>query len=89
MSLGWKAPRNSTELVYPNGLNKGAADDELNISFEPSPNYSKLAEAASGRAHWMRGMQAKTVAEFREQLLEATKIVRGGGAALVEALMEK
>ncbi|KAL1971994.1 hypothetical protein VTN31DRAFT_7213 [Thermomyces dupontii] len=87
---GWNAPRNSTELVYPDGLNKNAADDELNISFEPSPNYAKLAEAASGRPGWLRGSQAKTVAEFREQLLEATKIVvRDRRAALVEALMDK
>jgi thiamine pyrophosphate-dependent acetolactate synthase large subunit-like protein len=45
---GWKAPRNSVELVYPDGLNKGATEDELNISFRPMPNYAALAEAAIG-----------------------------------------
>ncbi|KAI8940627.1 hypothetical protein NX059_001899 [Plenodomus lindquistii] len=44
---GFKAPKHSTALVYPNGLNEGATDDEMNISFEPSPNYAALAEAAA------------------------------------------
>ncbi|CAG8978547.1 hypothetical protein HYALB_00012421 [Hymenoscyphus albidus] len=40
---GWKAPRNSTALVYPDGSNKEATDEELNISFNPSPDYAALA----------------------------------------------
>ncbi|RYP61259.1 hypothetical protein DL770_009823 [Monosporascus sp. CRB-9-2] len=45
---GWKAPRNSTELVYPTGLSTSASDDEINVSFRPTPNYAALAEAAAG-----------------------------------------
>ncbi|KAI4656067.1 hypothetical protein J4E93_000784 [Alternaria ventricosa] len=45
---GFKAPKNSTALVYPDGLNQGATDEEMNISFRPSPNYAALAEAAAG-----------------------------------------
>ncbi|KAK7729250.1 hypothetical protein SLS53_009315 [Cytospora paraplurivora] len=63
---GWKAPRNSTQLVYPTGLNTSATDDELNISFSPTPNYAALAEAATGsdpaqvnskegQERWMKG----------------------------------
>jgi hypothetical protein len=88
-SAGWNAPRNSTQLVYPDGLNKGATDDELNISFEPSPNYSKLAEAAAAEAGWLKGMRGKTVKEMRGQLVEALKHVQSGRGAVVEALMEK
>ncbi|OTA59201.1 thiamine pyrophosphate enzyme [Hypoxylon sp. EC38] len=42
------APRNSTELVYPNGLSTSASDDEIGVSFRPTPNYAALAEAAAG-----------------------------------------
>ncbi|KAK8122721.1 thiamine pyrophosphate enzyme, partial [Apiospora sp. TS-2023a] len=68
---GWKAPRNSTQLVYPNGLNTSATDDEINISFRPTPNYAALAEAAAGSdtswgnmtepEAWMKGVRVRTV----------------------------
>ncbi|KAF8190403.1 hypothetical protein K438DRAFT_1763390 [Mycena galopus ATCC 62051] len=45
---GWKAPRNSAQLVYPAGLAASATDEEINISFRPTSNYAALAEAAAG-----------------------------------------
>lgn len=75
--------------MYPDGLNKGATDDELNISFEPSPNYSKLAEAAAAEAGWLRGTRGGTVKDMRAQLIEALKHVQSGRGAVVEALIEK
>lgn len=75
--------------MYPDGLNKGATDDELNISFEPSPNYSKLAEAAAAEAGWLKGMRGKTVKQMRAQLVEALEHVQSGRGAVVEALIEK
>lgn len=89
IATGWNAPRNSAELVYPDGLNKGATDDELNISFEPSPNYSKLAEAAAAEAGWLKGMRGKTVKEMRTQIVEALEHVQSGRGAVVEALIKK
>jgi hypothetical protein len=87
---GWNAPRNSTALVYPQGLNQAASDDELNVSFEPSPNYAKMAEAAAGlKDGWMHGERAKTVEEMRERLTDAVDRVRAGQGCLLEALMEK
>ncbi|KAK6066608.1 thiamine pyrophosphate enzyme [Seiridium cupressi] len=76
---GWKAPQNSTQLVYPNGLNKDASDEEMNTSFRPTPNYAALAEAAAGSEvgwrngventdAWVKGVRAKTVGEFKESL---------------------
>ncbi|KAF2839593.1 thiamine pyrophosphate enzyme [Patellaria atrata CBS 101060] len=98
---GWKAPRNSTELVYPKGLNKGATDDELNISFKPSPNYALLAQAAAGSdsannqdnhragGDWMRGVRVKTVKEFRTELKNAvTRVQKNGQGMLIDALIE-
>ncbi|KAK7914150.1 thiamine diphosphate-binding protein [Apiospora marii] len=95
---GWKAPRNSTQLVYPNGLNTSATDDELNISFRPTPNYAALAEAAAGSIGggsntentetWMKGVRVKTVAEFREALKQANvRVVKEKKGMLIEVLM--
>lgn len=92
---GWKAPRNSSGLVYPDGLNKTATDDELNTSFNPSPNYAALVEAAAGSGSnkipkgWMKGVRVSTVKELRKELKEAAErvLVKSQGV-LVEALMQ-
>ncbi|KAL5400300.1 hypothetical protein PMIN03_012491 [Paraphaeosphaeria minitans] len=95
---GWKAPRNSTELVYPEGLNKYASDDELNISFRPSPNYAALAEAAAGSErqmgeaaqgdHWMQGIRVSNVRELRAALEKAEgRVVGRKKGMLIEVLM--
>ncbi|KAF2823561.1 thiamine pyrophosphate enzyme, partial [Ophiobolus disseminans] len=90
---GWKAPRNSTELVYPEGLNKSATDDELNISFRPSPNYAALAEAAAGSApeltssgqddKWMQGVRVRNVGELEAALNTAKERVAGKGKGML------
>jgi thiamine pyrophosphate-dependent acetolactate synthase large subunit-like protein len=86
---GWKAPRNSVEMVYPDGLNKGATEDELNISFRPSPNYAALAEAAVGTGTgWMKAVQVRTVCELKEALHQAKKrVVEDQKAMFIEVLM--
>lgn len=86
---GWKAPRNSVELVYPDGLNKSATEDELNISFRPSPNYAALAEAAVGTgSDWMKAVQVRTVGELKEALRHATSRVGEEKMAMfIEVLM--
>jgi hypothetical protein len=100
MQKGWKAPRNSTELVYPEGLNKSATDDELNISFRPTPNYAALAEAAAGSGEesvsseqdrdgkWMQGVRVRNVGELKTALNEAKKWVgEQKKGTLIEVLM--
>ncbi|KAI1799075.1 thiamine pyrophosphate enzyme [Daldinia bambusicola] len=96
---GWKAPRNSTELVYPKGLNTSATDEEINVSFRPTPNYAALAEAAAGSEvgwdnaaenadTWMKGLRVRTVADFKEALRTASKRVsQEGKGMLIEVLM--
>ncbi|OTB08338.1 hypothetical protein M426DRAFT_316963 [Hypoxylon sp. CI-4A] len=96
---GWKAPRNSTELVYPQGLNTTATDDEINISFRPTPNYAALAEAAAGSevgwgnttekgSGWMKGVRAKTVKDLKEALQHASsRVAKEGKGMLVEILL--
>jgi acetolactate synthase-1/2/3 large subunit len=43
---GWRAPRFSTLAVHPDGY--AARADQLDLSFEPSPDYSGIAAAAGG-----------------------------------------
>ncbi|KAI0398284.1 thiamine pyrophosphate enzyme [Xylariaceae sp. FL0594] len=45
---GWKGPRDSARIVYPDGLNASATDEEVNTSLRPTPDYAALAEAAAG-----------------------------------------
>ncbi|KAF7351207.1 Thiamine pyrophosphate enzyme [Mycena sanguinolenta] len=94
---GWKAPRNSAQLVYPTGLSASASDDEINISFRPTPNYAALAEAAAGSEvgwgnttenAWMKGVRVSTVGELKEALEHAkSRLGKEGKAMLVEAMM--
>ncbi|EFY87334.1 thiamine pyrophosphate enzyme [Metarhizium acridum CQMa 102] len=96
---GWKAPRNSAELVYPGGLASSATDDEINISFRPTPNYAALAEAAAGseagwggsaeddRA-WMKGLRVRTVADLKKALkLVESRVVQQRKGMLLEILL--
>ncbi|XXH05704.1 hypothetical protein Hte_012139 [Hypoxylon texense] len=96
---GWKAPRNSAELVYPTGLATSASDDEINVSFRPSPNYAALAEAAAGSEGdwengagnpklWMKGVRARTVGDFKEALQQANeRVAKDGKGMMLEVLM--
>ncbi|KAF2962756.1 hypothetical protein GQX73_g10815 [Xylaria multiplex] len=96
---GWKAPRNSTQLVYPDGLNITASDDEMNVSFRPTPNYAALAEAAAGAevgwdklddkpGAWMRGVRVRTVGELRNALRVASgRVAEDRKGMLIEVLM--
>ncbi|KAI5860842.1 putative thiamine pyrophosphate enzyme [Durotheca rogersii] len=97
---GWKAPRKSTELVYPNGLSISASDDEINVSFRPTPNYAALSEAAAGSEvgwrnstekgeGWMKGVRVRTVGDFKEALRHAnSRVAKDGKGMLVEVLLE-
>ncbi|KAI1811164.1 thiamine diphosphate-binding protein [Poronia punctata] len=96
---GWKAPRNSTQLVYPEGLSTTASDDDLNISFRPTPNYAALAEAAAGSTcgwvnnadnpdGWIKGLRVRNVAEFQEALhLAKRRVAEEKKGMLIEVLM--
>src|SRR5688572_3169955 len=54
---GWRAPRFSASSVHPDGFASRGAD--IDVSFEPSPDYSGIAAAAGG-AH------AQTVQRMEE-----------------------
>ena len=86
--------------MYPGGLAATASDEDINVSFRPTPNYAALAEAAAGSEvgwentrdensrTWMKGMRTRTVSEFNEALEFAkSRVLEGGKGMLVEALM--
>ncbi|KGO42705.1 Thiamine pyrophosphate enzyme, C-terminal TPP-binding [Penicillium expansum] len=80
---GWNAPRRSMLLVHPDGHGSKVDNRELNISFEPSPDYSGIAKAASdGNIHAVR---VKDLTNLVPVLKEAIEIVQGGTSAVVDA----
>ncbi|PLN83681.1 thiamine pyrophosphate-requiring enzyme [Aspergillus taichungensis] len=83
---GWNAPRRSMLLVHPEGDGSRATNEDLNISFAPSPDYAGIAKAASGGTVWAG--RAATVAELGRLLPEAIKCVQSGTAAVLEAQLD-
>ncbi|KAK4697059.1 hypothetical protein P7C71_g958, partial [Lecanoromycetidae sp. Uapishka_2] len=84
--LGWNAPKNSLKLVHPNGVGAKATNEELNISFVPSPDYAGIAKAAAGHNLWAG--HASTVQELHEQLPKAIESVKNGIGAVLDAHLD-
>ena len=66
----------------------------MNISFDPSPQYSGIALAASGGPGrgLGEGLFARTVADvgdFEDTLREAIRAVESGRGAFIEAALER
>jgi Thiamine pyrophosphate-requiring enzymes [acetolactate synthase, pyruvate dehydrogenase (cytochrome), glyoxylate carboligase, phosphonopyruvate decarboxylase] len=83
---GWNAPRRSMLLVHPNGDGSRATNEDLNISFAPTPDYAGIAKAAAGGEIWAG--RASTVAELAQKLPEAIKSVLDGKGAVLEAQLD-
>ncbi|EIT72910.1 thiamine pyrophosphate-requiring enzyme [Aspergillus oryzae 100-8] len=81
---GWNAPKVSALLVHQDGLssksNRREYGLDLNISFEPSPDYPGIATAA-GTA-W--GITVKEQEKLDSAIQEAANVVRGGKCAVIE-----
>ncbi len=74
---GWRAPRFSTLAVHPDGYASRAKD--LDLSFEPAPDYAGIAAAAGG-AHAARVERPE---EVEAAVAEAFRVVREEGRAAV------
>jgi thiamine pyrophosphate-dependent acetolactate synthase large subunit-like protein len=83
---GWNAPRKSMQLVHPHGLGSKVDNKELNISFEPTPDYAGIAKAASGGKIYAG--RASTVDELEQVLKEAVEAVKSGRSAVVDAQLD-
>ncbi|MBS0612264.1 MAG: thiamine pyrophosphate-requiring protein [Proteobacteria bacterium] len=67
---GWCAPRFSTLAVHPDG--HAARTPDLDLSFEPAPDYGGIAEAAGGA----KAIAVRRSAEVEPAIREALKVVR-------------
>lgn len=83
---GWNAPRRSLLLVHPDGEGSKVSNEELNISFDPTPDYAGIAKAAAGGELWAG--RASTVGELAEKLPQAVKSVLEGKSAVLEAQLD-
>jgi len=83
---GWNAPRKSLLLVHPHGEGSKVGNDELNISFVPTPDYSGIAKAAAGGDIWAG--HASTADELAKLLPEAIQSVLNGKTAVLDAHLE-
>ncbi|KAG9677587.1 thiamine diphosphate-binding protein, partial [Aureobasidium melanogenum] len=83
---GWNAPRKSLLLVHPEGEGSKVSNEELNISFAPTPDYAGIAKAASGGKCWAG--HAGTVEELAKLLPEAIEAVKGGVCAVLDAHLD-
>ncbi|KAJ5218755.1 Thiamine pyrophosphate enzyme C-terminal TPP-binding [Penicillium cinerascens] len=77
---GWNAPKVSALLVHKDGLSSKANRRDLNISFEPSPDYPGIARAAGSA--W--GATVMQQSEVDSTIKEATRVVQGGRCAVIE-----
>lgn len=87
VNAGWNAPRKSLLLVHPNGLGSTATNEEINISFDPVPDYSGIAKAAAaGNLH---AAKVDNVEELDGVLKEAIESVQGGQSAVLDCKVLK
>jgi acetolactate synthase-1/2/3 large subunit len=80
---GWRAPKFSTLGVHPEGFASRAAD--LDIRFEPPPDYSGIAAAAGG-AH---AEIVRTPAQLAPALQRALQAIRDGRCAVIDAWLPR
>ncbi|KAE8391194.1 putative thiamine pyrophosphate enzyme [Aspergillus alliaceus] len=80
---GWNAPKLSALLVHQDGLASKSNRRDLNLSFEPSPDYPGVATAA-GKA-WGIAVNEQDKLDFA--IKEAANVVREGKSAVLEVLI--
>ncbi|KAI0201330.1 thiamine pyrophosphate enzyme [Astrocystis sublimbata] len=79
---GWNAPRKSMLLVHPEGLGSRATNEEINISFDPVPDYSGIAKAAAGGD--LFAARIEKADDLRETLQKAIDAVNSGQSAVLD-----
>jgi pseudouridine-5'-phosphate glycosidase len=68
--------------VHPDGEGSKASNEEINISFDPVPDYAGIAKAAAGgQLHTARVDRA---ADLEEVLKKAIEVVQGGTTAVLD-----
>lgn len=68
--------------MHPEGLGSTATNEEINISFEPSPDYAGIAKAAAGGE--IHAARVDKASELEGVLKEAIAKVQAGQTAVVD-----
>jgi hypothetical protein len=69
-------------LVHPDGPASRATNEELNISFAPSPDYAGIAKAASNGVIF--GARVDDISEFQSALAGAVESLDRGVSAVLD-----
>jgi thiamine pyrophosphate-dependent acetolactate synthase large subunit-like protein len=73
----------SLQLLHPEGEGAKVSNEELNISFHPTPDYAGIARAAgAGEVHAFKVTEAS---ELESVLRDAVEKVKAGTTAVVDA----
>jgi acetolactate synthase I/II/III large subunit len=80
---GWRAPKYSMLGVHPDGF--GSRAEELDIRFEPPPDYSGIAAAAGG-AH---AEIVREPGQLGPALQRSLQAIREGHCAVIDAWLER
>lgn len=83
---GWNAPRRSLLLVHPHGEGSKVSNEELNISFAPTPDYAGIAKAAAGGN--LFAAIADTADTLEKVLPKAVESVLNGTPAVIDAFID-
>ncbi|RYP07790.1 hypothetical protein DL764_002295 [Monosporascus ibericus] len=79
---GWNAPRRSMLLVHPDGLGSKATNEEINISFDPPPDYAGIAKAAAGGD--LFAARVEKADQLEATIRQAIEAVQGGQSAVLD-----
>jgi hypothetical protein len=71
-------------LVHPDGLGSKATNEEINISFDPVPDFSGIAKAAAGGD--LYAARIERVDGLEDAIKKAIKAVEGGQSAVLGKL---
>lgn len=68
-------------LVHPEGLGSTATNEEINISFDPVPDFSGIAKAAAGGD--LFAAKVEKVDALEETINKAIQAVENGQSAVI------
>ena len=72
--------------MHPDGLGSKASNEEINISFDPVPDYAGIAKAAAGGD--LFAARVDKAADLEGVLKKAIEAVQGGQTAVVDCKVE-
>lgn len=72
--------------MHPDGLGSKASNNEINISFDPVPDYAGIAKASAGNN--LFAARIKVASEIEATLRRAVQAVMAGQTAVVDAMVK-